>query len=687
MHNTLQRIILKHWKQVLLIVIVSGLAYLPKATRFTFFRDDWYYAVDGFFGGPQIFHQMFWIDRPYRGYLFEFLFRWLGPAPLAFQLLFWGLRVLSGILYYGFLNLLWQGNRKLNFWIALFFLLYPGFLWWVSAIEYQPNILCQCLQIISLITTLLFVQSRKNVIRLFFLFVSIISGWASYLLVDFAIGLELFRFVILYLGIKHSDLNTKPGKLLLITLKHYLPLFTIPAGFFAWRLFHFENFRPETDISLQLGSLISNPLVTGFLWLKRTVKSIFTVTVTGWVKPFNDYFFSLNLNEILTGSLISLAALVLIWALIEKKDSNHGKPDESAANQWRKEAIVGGLIGLLGGVLPVILMNREISIQKYSHYLLPVLIASVPLVPAAISFLWSARSQKKVFMIFMTILLLSNYSYSVAVVREEEAIAKFWQQVVIRVPSFQKGSTLLVQLPRSYHDDNWDALWAPVNFLYYPPSDLVTTQGTIQYLIAGLDQNMDTSKRILTGIHQETGYRTHAFQENYDQLLVISQPSVDSCVHIQDSRWPRLSVWDSDQILLFAKESRIENILLDRPYINYDNKIFGDIDGNSWCNIYQRAELALQMNDWDEISSLKAEADSKNLKPVDQIEWLPFLQSAAYLGNVEQLKEISSYIQEPFVVAQVGETFKAMQEEGLLSTHFSWNESKGMFSSVNAGNE
>jgi hypothetical protein len=47
------------------LFFVSALAYLPNITKFTLYKDDWYYIVDGFFGGPKIFHDMFFVGFRY----------------------------------------------------------------------------------------------------------------------------------------------------------------------------------------------------------------------------------------------------------------------------------------------------------------------------------------------------------------------------------------------------------------------------------------------------------------------------------------------------------------------------------------------------------------------------------------------------------------------------------------------
>ena len=57
--------------EIILIIVISALAYLPNLTKATIYRDDWYYAMDRTISGPGVFQEMFSIDRPARGPLFE----------------------------------------------------------------------------------------------------------------------------------------------------------------------------------------------------------------------------------------------------------------------------------------------------------------------------------------------------------------------------------------------------------------------------------------------------------------------------------------------------------------------------------------------------------------------------------------------------------------------------------------
>lgn len=685
--NSFRSFFKKYWKALFLLFFVSALAYLPNISKLTLYKDDWYYIVDGYFGGPKIFHDMFFIDRPLRGYLWEFIFSLFKTNPLPYQIFAYVWRLISGMLYFWLLNLVWPKHEKTNLWIAILFLLYPGYLWWVSGVEYQPYILTQLLQVFSFITMLLFLKTQNLFKKAILLLCSAVAGWIGLMFVDYTIGMELFRVVIVFLFVSHalpaSQLRFRIKK----TLTSWLPFLIIPAGFMVWRTFFFNNIRPETSIGFQMGQFFSAPLQVGLSWLQNIIKSFINVNFFGWVKPFYDNFINIGLVEVLIALVLGALGIAAVKILLTPKSNTDLQDIDSneETKHWEKEAIFGGVVGVVGGIIPIVLMNRVITIESYSHYLLNILMASTPILVAIINWVKSKRLRQGILLTLAGFLILSNYSYSVNIVKEEDTIAHFWQQVTIRAPRIAPDATFLISLPNAYGVDNWDAIWAPVNYLYAQPSDVVVSNGVVRYPYAGLQPAIETSKNILMNSDLGLTYRTHSFYTRYDRLVVISQPSLESCVHIMDSRWPRLSVWDNDQVLLFASKSDITNILSPRTYVNYDEEIFGKLDENSWCGIYQKAELALQLEQWDQITELKTEADQMGYAPVDQIEWMPFLQGAIYSGDSDQIKSTMDQISQPFVASQACTTFIAMQERGYYSNASLMEANKALVCPIKEG--
>ena len=77
--------------EILFLLIISAIVYLPHIGNLTYYKDDWYYIYDGMLGGAKIFQEMFRIDRPARGFFFRVVF--FSVWREAFAVAFGGIRL------------------------------------------------------------------------------------------------------------------------------------------------------------------------------------------------------------------------------------------------------------------------------------------------------------------------------------------------------------------------------------------------------------------------------------------------------------------------------------------------------------------------------------------------------------------------------------------------------------------
>jgi hypothetical protein len=156
---------------------------------------------------------------------------------------------------------------------------------------------------------------------------------------------------------------------------------------------------------------------------------------------------------------------------------------------------------------------------------------------------------------------------------------------------------------------------------------------------------------------------------NYDNMLVISQPSENSCVHVMDARWPRYSNQDSDQILLLGEYSRIENVLTEGRAPRPAEFIFGQEPAHTWCYYYQQAERALQSGNWEQIVQIGNQVNQLDLHPHDRIEWTPFLQAYAWKGDAKAfMSAVDKIGKAPFIQKEACHALLTMQETGIQFT-------------------
>ena len=652
----------QHIIGIILILVISALAYLPNLTKATIYRDDWYYAMDRTIGGPGVFQEMFSIDRPARGPLFEAYYQLFDVQPLPYHLSSYLWRFLGGLAALYLFNLLWPNQKRAALFMALLFTLFPGYSRWLEGFENQPRMLSSFLEVLSIALTLEAIKSTRTVPKTAAWIGSILAGWAYIALLDFSIGMEFFRLLCVFVLVSRNQLNTSLIKKSLLTLRSWAIAAIIPAGFLFWRLFIFHNERPTTDIGLQLGYLVKSPLQTGLWWLVRLFQSTVNIAVLPWGAPFFQSLFGLTLSTILMGVLIAgIAAicLVFVYTFIDKISADDNEPNPSRSS-WQMEAIFIGLAGVIVGVLPVIMANRYATLGNYSHYALPASLASVVFAGGVIYSISSSRVRMGVMSALVLFSVLTHYIIASNIIHEEKIVSSFWQQVVWRAPGIQAGTTLMVNYPGVDYGQDVDTVSGPANYLYFPQQ---TNQIPATYQLSALEQGEYVSKDILADPTRsyQFQYRTHEDQVNYANLLVITQPSEESCVHVIDSRWPRQNPADGYSTLLVGPLSKVGRVIINATPPKPAASIFGPEPAHSWCFYYQKAELALQTDDWKQILALGDEVWKQELHPQDTIEWMPFLQAYANAGDLSSMDKVSKQIKrEPFFRKQACQTLNNM---------------------------
>jgi hypothetical protein len=348
-------------------------------------------------------------------------------------------------------------------------------------------------------------------------------------------------------------------------------------------------------------------------------------------------------------------------------EENGHKIDDVSSWKWQSEAIWVGLAGVLAGVLPVIVANRYISVEAYSHYALPASLASAMVVVGMIDLLALRNVRLSAASVLILLAVLTHYTASLRVLHEEQVIANFWQQVLWRAPGIKAGTTLFVSYPSVHYGEDIDAVAGPANFIYFPEQ---TNQIPAVYPLPALPQMDYTTIYVLRGGKGRIdGYRTHVGEINYENVLVISQPSGDSCVHVIVSQWPRYSNQDSDQVLLLGQYSKVENVLTDGSAPRPAEFIFGPEPAHTWCYYYQQAERALQEGNWEEVIEIGDQVNQLGLQPTDRIEWTPFMQAYAVKGDEKAFEATAQKIERLlFVRREACNALLNMQELGSTFT-------------------
>ncbi len=426
------------WGASLLLLIIAALAYLPNLGGFGFYKDDWYLMYAARVNGPDFFTVIFAGDRPARAPLQYVLYTLFGENLLLYHLSAYIYRAIGAIALWLTMNMLWPAQKRVSPLAATLFLVYPGFLSQVNAVDFQAHLFSLMTAMLSMALGLRAWQETRATYRVLLILFTVLTGWVYLSLMEYFIGIEVFRFALFgIMAWRKGETLRRKG---LVFVQSAWPFLFAPLGFLIWRLFIFESERRATDIGAQLGAFFSSPTV-GTWWLIYILQDTINVLLSAWIVPLYNLAFALRLRDFLPALLLGLLSagiVLLVWRQL---------PAEDEESDWRVEAFVAGFLSIVGGLFPVILANRHVNFSDYSRYTLPALAGAMLVTVAWLTLFKSQAARAAMIGFLIACAVMTHYANSVVAVQEAAATRNFWWQVAWRIPSLQPGTTLVADYP------------------------------------------------------------------------------------------------------------------------------------------------------------------------------------------------------------------------------------------------
>lgn len=624
---------------VLFLTLLGAVTYLPLASRMGYINDDWYLMFDGYVGGAKFFHEVFRVDRPLRGYVMQAAFSLFGMNPLYYHLSAFVFRILSAVSLFWIGNQLWVHRRTYNWLAALLFLVYPGFLSQVNPIDYQSQIFSLACGMVSVALTLKALQAASPAARWSYIAASVLLAWVYLGLVEYFLGFEALRLaivVILFWRKREQPVFAR----ITSAARAFLPFLAGAGGFLVWRLLFFEAERKATDVSLQLSALLASPL-TALWWLNYLIQDVFKVVMVAWTAPLNLFAFSLRLRDAFIGYALAGMAVALLLAYLRQEEEKTGETEAGTGSREMREQIGLAMVTIVACLIPVILVNRHVTLPDYSRYALASSAGVGILFSVIIEKINTASLRAGVIAFLLGISVLTHHGNAVRVADETEATRNFWRQAAWRAPMIEEGVTLIVSYPGSPLSEDY-FIWGPANFIYYPEKQ---KGNPLQIKLPGAVLNSDTVNQIVSNGGAETPLRRGNYLErDFGNVLVVVQSRPDTCVRFINGNAPELSPLDAERLVLVAPHSQLDAVITEGEAPNLPVEVFGAEGERGWCYYYQKADLARQRGEWDVIPVLLAEALDKGYYPNDPLEWIPFMQAYAVQDSLEEIREMTKRV-------------------------------------------
>lgn len=517
--------------------------------------------------------------------------------------------------------------------MTVLFVIYPGFLSQPNANTKQNHLYGFGTALLSIALMLQGMKTNKRGWKIFCSLLSLVLT-ANYLFIyEYMIGFEgtrliLMGYVLYQEGFK--EIRSLASEI----IKRAWPYWVVTAGFLYWRIFIFEGSRNATDVSGLAGSYLSNLRYMSIRVILETAKDFLDTTIFAWfvepyqllsLAPYSNLAFALLIAGI-------VAALVWLYIFLFKKrwgvDYN-----EAETPRLMKDFIWMGSLVVLCAVAPVILSDRQVELyDPYKSY-------GLHPIPGVVLFIvgMTLMLQPK----FRQLILIALVGISVSTqILNADYWAEYWKiqremawQMTWRAPDIQADTLVMAYISGGYNPQQDYEIWGPLNLIYNPgPAKAPAIQAEVL--------NSDTSYSILKKDVLNNHVRDIKLHRDFNNLLLLSIPSSISCMHVIDGQLPVYSANESLLVEKVGAYSHVDRIIQTGTSPIPPPSIFGTEPAHDWCYYYQKASLARQSGDWQEIGKLYDQVRKLGLETDDKSEMIPFFEGLVNSGRYEDAKTL-----------------------------------------------
>jgi hypothetical protein len=634
--------VLRSMLPIALLISVGAICYMSIAHLLGYYNDDWYLLYAGLSQGVKKFHDVYAIDRPFRGYFVGWMFELFGVNPWLYSLGAFLMRCISALGLLWILRIIWPEERQATFIAALLFVVYPGFLDQPNAIDYQSHLWSFALYIVSIGCTIQAIAISKMRSKVLLIVLSLVTQILSLMLMEYYIGLEGLRFLLIaYLSWKQS--NDKPTKRVWRAFLRYFPSLVIAVGFTYWLTQIFQVQRPAMNVETMVSDIIESPALRLIWMIVYLFKDLLNVIIFAWAEPIYQYAFDERLKLLLVEIGLAFVVGGMTWlALTIFKDSTIDEHSNTSHPQVARDMVLIGLLAAALALAPIHFSNRQVIFDGFSRFSLPPSTGAVLILAGGWLAMGKSRLKTWFVVSLVTLATLAHIGNAMNYADQWKIVRNFWWQVSWRVPQIEPDTVLVADYAgRGIAEDYF--VWGPASLIYYPT--LPYQEHTMLMLDAATLANSNLNA-VLMQAKQAFERRGLVSEADFSNLLVLSMPSEFSCVHVIDENRLELSDQTRSEIMVVAPYSQISRIMINEPMTQPPESIFGEEPPHNWCYYYEKASLARQRGDWDEIIQFGEDTTQLDLRPYDWIEWMPFIEAYAYTGQIDTLHDLATIIKD-----------------------------------------
>jgi hypothetical protein len=620
----------------LFLLLICILTYGILIPFLGFYWDDFPYIWFSHIGGAAGVFRAVAEDRPVLGLFYSLTTSLIGENPIYWQIFGLLAHWFCALCVYWLLIEIWPDHKKESALVSLLFLVFPGFSQhWISVIYSQAFLLFS----IYFFSHILMIRSvRKSNNNWFLTLSSVILSLIITSAMEYTVGLELLRPMIIWIIISQNKLIIPLSEKIKSVIIQWLPYLIGLILFGIYRVFYATSVLYSVRIS---SDLRNNPIGLLVDFAQSSIKNLYKAGFLAWIRPFQNPA-QLNLSHSIDRVYIVLipAMFLLLYVFINSFFSDKESPS-SDRNEilWAKQALFLGISSIFLAGIPFFAVRYELLLTfPYDRLSLPMMLGSALLLYSLILILLKNKLSKKIFFcLIMSFAIAAQFLFANSYRQDWEDFRAFFWQLRWRIPTMEKGTMLLTdKLPLNYYSDN--SLTAPLNWLYSP----VLNSSTMPYILNFTEVRLGNRVPSLEpNIPIDQYYRIVTFKGNTSQSLVF-QYSPPGCLHILDPILDAHNPTLTPQLINAVPLTNFSTIIdIAEESKNQPAFLFGNETTHNWCYYYEKAALANQFQEWDQVVKIGDVAFTSGGYPNDPIERFPFIEGYAHAGNLTRALELS----------------------------------------------
>ncbi len=630
------------------IFITAILAYGLLIPSLGFYWDDLPMSWIRYELGPQAMTLYFSSNRPVWGMLYQLTTQILPHVPVYWQIFALLLRALTGILFFAFVRRIWHGRDSFALIAAFIFLLYPGFNQQWGSYLYSHFFIVLNFFLASLYFNLRAIDEpqRFRIHTGLALLFSALNLW----MMEYFFFLELVRPFLIFFAIQARDVQTPLKQLVVKAARISIPYLLVWIADLIFRFTVFNN----TVYTTSLIDILKEDFLGGLTHLTEMIlASFWTVSGSALAQIFHLPNPAADGPRVtaMVGGVVVAVFIIARYAISKTQENNHTS-ESTPSNPSRLSTILFSFLALFFAGWPFWLIDFPPALgHPTSRFTLPFMVGVSLLVAGLLDFIPWARWRYLLAGILIALCAGRQVFWSNDYRLEWDRQTNLFWQMTWRAPGLAPDTTVLLNdraflAPApgadpvdarvlNFYADN--SLAASLNWVYDPNASAEQVRYVLFYPKSRIGNSLPSFE---PGLAIDYDFLAAKFHGNTSQVVAFFY-APPGCLRLLDPDIDVVNRFIPDETLMREAAGLSSSAWIMPGGTATPPEVFGSEPEQGWCFYFEKADLARQESDWEEVVRIANIAFALDDHPNDPVERFVYIEGYAHVGEWARAQELS----------------------------------------------